>query len=157
MGLVLIHQISLTKNIPSVKVLNRHLRRKNNEIKRQMNEHEIFQQQALVLARLHLSYFASQCTPVINKSKLHSFKFKTSKRIEKITFTDDDINLIIKNLNVNKAHGWNDISIRMIKFCGKSIALPSSLVFQSIINDGVFPDDWKKVMLFHVIKRTVKT
>ena len=27
---------------------------------------------------------------------------------------------------------------------GKSIALPLRLIFQSILNDGVFPDDWKK-------------
>ena len=32
----------------------------------------------------------------------------------------------------------------MIKLCGKSIALPLSLIFQSILNDGVFPDDWKE-------------
>ena len=43
-------------------------------------------------AELFDSYFASQCTPVINKSQLASLEFKTSKRIEKITFTDDYIN-----------------------------------------------------------------
>ena len=32
----------------------------------------------------------------------------------------------------------------MIKLCGKSIARPLSLIFQSILNDRVFPDDWKK-------------
>ena len=66
------------------------------------------------------SYFASQCTPVINKSQLSSLEFKTSKRIEKITFTDDNIKLKIKNPKVDKAHGWNNTSIRMIKHCGKS-------------------------------------
>ena len=103
------------------------------------------------------SCFASQCTPVTNKSQLTSLEFKTSKRIEKINFTDDDIYLIIKNLNVDKAYGWDNISIRMIKLCGKPIARPLSLIFQSILNDGVFPDDWKKVILSHAIKRTVKT
>ena len=32
----------------------------------------------------------------------------------------------------------------MIKFCGKSIARPLSLIFQSILNDGVFQKDWRK-------------
>ena len=95
-------------------------------------------------AELFNSYFASQCTPVINKSQLPSLEFKTSKRIEKITFTDEDIYLIIKNLNVDKSHGWDNISIRMIKHSSKSIALPLRLIFQSILNDGVFPDDWGK-------------
>ena len=45
------------------------------------------------------SYFASQCTPVANKSQLPSLEFKTGKRIEKVNFTDDNINLIIKNLD----------------------------------------------------------
>ena len=87
------------------------------------------------------SYFASQCTPVTNKSQLPFLEFKTGKRIEKITFNDGDIYLIIKNLNVDKAYGWDNISIRMIKLCGKSIARPLSLIFQSMLNDGVFPDD----------------
>ena len=97
------------------------------------------------------SYFASQYTPVTNKSQLPSLEFKTGKKIEKITFTDDDIHLIIKNLNIDKAYEWVNISIRMIKLCGKSIARPLSLIFQSILNDGVFPDDWKKnnIVLCH--------
>ena len=39
----------------------------------------------------------------------------------------------------------------MIKLCGKSIAHPISLIFQSILNDGVFPDDREKsnIVLCH--------
>ena len=51
---------------------------------------------------------------------------------------------MIKNLNVDKAHGWDNRSVRMIKHWGKSIAFPLSLIFQSTLNDGVFPDDWEK-------------
>ena len=57
------------------------------------------------MAELFNSYFASQCTPVTNKSRLPSLEFKTGKRMEKITFTDGDTNLVIKNLNVDKAYG----------------------------------------------------
>ena len=32
------------------------------------------------------SYFASQCTPVIEKSQLPSLEFETSKRLEKYLF-----------------------------------------------------------------------
>ena len=44
----------------------------------------------------------------------------------------------------------------MIKLCGKSIARPLSLIFQSILNDGVFPDDWKKSNIVPCHKKTVK-
>ena len=47
----------------------------------------------------------------------------------------------MKNLNVNKAHGLDNISIQMIKLCCKSIVLQLKLIFQSISSDGVFPDD----------------
>ena len=63
---------------------------------------------------------------------------------------------MIKNLSVDKAYGWNNISIQMIKLCGKSIVRPLSLIFQSILNDGVFLDDWKKVILSNAIKMKVK-
>ena len=63
---------------------------------------------------------------------------------------------MIKNLSVDKAYGWNNISIQMIKLCGKSIVGPLSLIFQSILNDGVFLDDWKKVILSNAIKMKVK-
>ena len=101
------------------------------------------------------SYFASRCILVIHKNQLTSLEFKANERLEKITFTDDDINLITKTVSVDKVHGWDNISIRMIKLCGKSIALRS--IFQSILYDGVFQMIGKKVMLPHVIKRTVKT
>ena len=54
---------------------------------------------------------------------------------------EDDILLIIKNLNVDKAHGWDQLSIRMIKACGKSISFLLKLIFKSMINEGVFPEN----------------
>ena len=57
-------------------------------------------------------------------------------------------------------HRWADISIRMIKFCGKSIALPVRLIFKSVLNDGVFQDDRKrltKVRNSRVMKSSYET
>ena len=59
---------------------------------------------------------------------------------------ENDLHLIIKNLNANKAHGWDDISIRMIQLCGKSIALPIKLLFKTVFEERTFPEDWKKVV-----------
>ena len=56
-------------------------------------------------AELFNSYFASQGTSIVNSSKLVSLEFKTNRRLENITFTDDDISLTIKNLKVDKEHG----------------------------------------------------
>ena len=47
----------------------------------------------------------------------------------------------MKNLNVDKAHGWDQLSIKMIKTLGDSITFPLKLTFKSMLNEGVFPKD----------------
>ena len=54
---------------------------------------------------------------------------------------DDDILPIIKNLNIDKDHGWDQLSIRMIKTCGDSINFLLKLIFKSMINEGVIPEE----------------
>ena len=97
------------------------------------------------------NYFASQCTSIKNGSKLPNFSYKTDKILTSFDVKDDDILPIIKNLNVDKAHGWDQLSIKMIKICGDSIIFPLKLIFNSMINEDLFPDDWKKsnVVLIH--------
>ena len=90
------------------------------------------------------NYFASQCTPIKNGSKLLNFSYKTEKILTSFDIKDDDILSIIKNLNVDKAHGWDQLSIRMIKSCCDAITFQLKLIFKSMIDEGVFPDDWKK-------------
>ena len=41
--------------------------------------------------------------------------FLTSSRLCTLNFNEEEIIKIIRNLNVHKAHGHDDISIRMIK------------------------------------------
>ena len=57
---------------------------------------------------------------------------------------------------MNKAHGWDQLSIRMIKACGNSISLPLKLIFKSMINEGVFPEDWKKSNVVPIHKKESK-
>ena len=59
-----------------------------------------------VKTELFNSHFAGQCTPVKNPSTLPKFKYRTDKRLKYFTINENDIFLIIKNLNADKAHGW---------------------------------------------------
>ena len=79
------------------------------------------------------------------------FKKKTGKSISTVTFTSDDITTLIRNLDRDKAHGHDMLSIRMLKLCCKSICKPLDLIFQSCIKHGKFPTEWKKtnVVLSH--------
>ena len=60
----------------------------------------------------------------------------------------DDILKIIRKLNVSKAHGHDDISIRMLKICDSVITEPLSIIFKNCIDCGVFPDTWE---MSHII------
>ena len=93
-------------------------------------------------------------TLVENTSKLpiNSFK-RTNNLLSTISFTKDGIAKIIKNLNPNKAHGFDMISIRMLKACGESILKPLELIFKSCIESGKFPIEWKKANVVPVHKK----
>ena len=60
---------------------------------------------------------------------------------------------IIKNLNVNKVRGPDNISGGMIELCEDSIALPLSINFNNIINTGIFSAIWKSANATPVHKR----
>ena len=70
-----------------------------------------------------------------------------------IDVKDNDILPIIKNLDVDKAHGWNQLSIRMIKICGYLITFLLKLIFKSMIYEGLFPNDWKKSNVVPIHKK----
>ena len=36
------------------------------------------------------------------------------------------------------------ISIKIMQVCGELLTLPLKIIFEATVNDGVFPDDWKK-------------
>ena len=97
--------------------------------------------------------FASQCTPLQNSSILPTFYLRTDETLSSLKISDDDIFAITKNLNPNKSHGWDNISIRMIKLCGKSIVYPLKLIFEASLQGGEFPDYWKKTSIVPVNKK----
>ena len=67
-------------------------------------------------------FFASQFTPIDNDFQIpDSVVFNTEARLSSITCEDSDILKIIRNLDIIKAHGFDDISVRMAKLCDDSL------------------------------------
>ena len=96
-------------------------------------------------AELFNSFFAKQCSLIKNGSKLPPrVHFLTDKRLSTVKFVSNDILKIIQNLNPNKAHGHDKISIWMLKICGDSLCRPLELIFNDCLANGIFPSDWKK-------------
>ena len=75
-----------------------------------------------------------------------SLEYRTDERLNYFDINANDIVSKIKNLNASKAHGWDKISITMINLCGKTIAILLKLIYRSILEEGAFPDDWKKAI-----------
>ena len=91
-----------------------------------------------------------------NSSKLPSTLLKrTDKFISSVSFSSNNIARIIGDLDPNKAHGHDMISIRIVKICGESILKPLEIIFKSCIENGQFPNEWKKQMWFQSIKKVI--
>ena len=56
----------------------------------------------------------------------------------------------------NKAHGFDMISIHILKLCGESILKPLELIFKSCIESGKLPIEWKKANVVPVHKKCNK-
>ena len=95
--------------------------------------------------QLFNSCFSEQCTILKNISTLRNTCSKHINNIlDTIIFSIEDIYKILKNLDPNKTHGHNMISIRMIKLCGISICKPLEIIFQNCLRSGKFPSESKK-------------
>ena len=89
--------------------------------------------------------FAEQCTFLKSNSVLPiNQKFLTQSRLTSLDFNEEEIFKIIRALNIHKAHGHDDISIRIIKICDESLLKPLILLFQNSAKLSYFPDMWKK-------------
>ena len=108
-------------------------------------------------ANIFNKFFADQCAPLKNGSVLPKNQiFLAQSRICTLDFNEEELMKIIRNLKVHKAHGHDDISIRMIKICDKSILKPLILLFENSIKSSYYPDIWKKSNIIPVHKKNDK-
>ena len=79
-------------------------------------------------AELFNSFFAKQYSIIRNSRKLPlTLRKNPEKSISSITFNCNDIAAIIRSLDLDKAYGYNMISIPMLKICDKFICKPLEL------------------------------
>ena len=67
--------------------------------------------------------------------------------------TGEKILKIIHSLDPKKAHGWDDISINMIKFCVVAIVNPLYLIYKKCLETGRFLISWKKGNVLPIHKK----
>ena len=101
--------------------------------------------------------FAEQCTPLKNDSKLPSNQiYLTQSKLVSLDFNEDEVLKIIRSLNMHKAHGYDDISIRIIKICDKSLLKPLIILSKNSTKSSHYPDIWKRSNIIPVHKKNDK-
>ena len=91
-------------------------------------------------AEIFNSFFAEQCSLMNNSIKLLSIVLKrTDKFISSISFSSNDIARIIQDLDPNKAHDHDMISIRMLIICSESISKPLEIILEKWKKANVVP------------------
>ena len=108
-------------------------------------------------ADLFNNFFADQCSLLSNGSTLPNQEPSSSMIfLNDVVFSDDDILQSIHRLDPNKSHGFDGISIKMLKLCDASVVKPLSLIFKNCIKEGYFPLAWKRGNITPIHKKNEK-
>ena len=98
-----------------------------------------------------------QCTTIDTGSELPPTSVPNTSLLTDFSISDEKILNIVRSLNTNKAHGWDDISVRMIKICDDTLLLPLRLIFESCMTEGVFPLVWKQAYVVPIHMKNSKS
>ena len=81
-------------------------------------------------ANLFNEFFSKQCQPLPKSNTYH-----TENRLNDITFDNKKLLKIIQSLDANKSHGYDGVSIRMLKLSSPSVIKPLSNIFQNYFSN----------------------
>ena len=105
-------------------------------------------------AQLFNDYFI--CTTIDTGSEIPLETQRNPILINDFVISDEKILKIIRSLNPNKAHGWDEISIRMIKLSDVALVTPLKIIFTNCLRRGVFPEIWKCANVVPLHKKNEK-
>ena len=114
---------------------------------------DIFVSNFQTKADLFNDFFVEQCSIYDNGSTLPARYIRPDQTLDFIDIDDHKILKAIRNLNPNKAHGCDDISIRMLKICDDSIVLPLRHTFTKCLEFQTFPTLWKRANILPIHKK----
>ena len=111
-------------------------------------------------AELLNNYFISQTILPTSNIPLPPMHYLTHARLDRIAVTPLMVKKILLSLNTNKAVGPDHIGNYILKKCAESLCEPLAILFQSSLDQGVFPTCWKDAQvsaIFKQIDRQIKT
>ena len=158
----ILRKLDATLSIPETGIktyrsfINRILNKAKAPIIPPLLENDIFVLDFTARAEIFNEYLIQQCTIIDTGSATPQNLLPTAPPLNEFTISDQKILKVIRSLNPNKAHGWDDISIRMIKLCDDAPLLPRRLIFENCLSQGTFPEMWKNANVVPVHKKNKK-
>ena len=108
-------------------------------------------------ANIFNMYFWSQCNSLPNDSKLpENQTYITETKLSSFDIEDEDICKILNTLYIKKTHGYDEVSMRVLKLCDKIIIKPLSIIFKNCKLKKTFPNLWKKANVVPIHKKGKK-
>ena len=107
-------------------------------------------------AQLFNDYFILQCTTIDTGNHIPQDTLVTDNIISDFVISDEKMLNIIRALNPNKPHGWDEISVRMIKFSDVASLNPLKIIFTNCLRRGRFPKIWKYANVVPVREKNEK-
>ena len=102
-----------------------------------------------------MNFFCKQYMLLANDITLPTLLETPNETASSLEIIASDIGKIIKAPKVNKAHGQDEISIRMLKLCESAITKPLDLIFKNCLVSNTFPEVWKKANVIPVYKKVI--
>ena len=119
-------------------------------------ENDVFAMDFTAKAQIFNDYFILQRTSLDTVSEIPLYVQMCAPLLSAFDISEEKILRIIRSLNPNKAHGWDDISICMIKICDTSLLIHLKLIFEACRVQGIFPKVWKRAHVAPVHKKGEK-
>ena len=107
-------------------------------------------------AQIFNDYFILQCTTIDTGSEIPQDAAVPTSLISEFLVSDDKILNIMRSLYPNKAHGWDEISVRIIKLSDAALVTPLKIIFTNCLNRGVSHEVWQCANVVSVHKKTRK-
>ena len=95
-------------------------------------------------AQLFNDHFILQCTTIYNGSRIAENTSLNPTVIDIVVISVEKILKIIRSFNPNKAHGLDEISVRMIKLTDAALVALLKIIFTNCLRCGVFSQLWKR-------------
>ena len=104
-------------------------------------------------ARYFNDFFLKQCKSIINNNVLPTLTFFTNKRIDHVTIVNEEIILLVRKINPNKATGSDGISGQMLLLCDDSVSISLQIIYSYILSTSIYPDIWKLANVTPIFKK----